>query len=81
MSTRRSTRLGACCFALGVLRLSKRWWTDETAIDELLIHELAHLTVSDHLSDAFHTECCRLGARLRNCKARLSDHLPAANAA
>jgi len=31
---------------------------------ELLIHEFAHEKVSDHLSDDFHTECCRLGAKL-----------------
>jgi hypothetical protein len=30
---------------------------------ELLIHELAHDKVSDHLSGEFHEECCRLGAR------------------
>lgn len=29
---------------------------------ELLIHELAHDKVSDHLSSNFHEECCRLGA-------------------
>lgn len=33
-------------------------------IDRLLIHELAHDKVSDHLSEAFHEECCKLGARL-----------------
>jgi hypothetical protein len=30
---------------------------------ELLIHELAHDKVSDHLSSEFHEECCRLGAK------------------
>lgn len=30
----------------------------------LLIHELAHDKVADHLSDDYHRECCRLGARL-----------------
>lgn len=29
---------------------------------ELLIHEFAHDTVSDHLSSDFHEECCRIGA-------------------
>jgi hypothetical protein len=29
---------------------------------ELLIHEFAHDTVSDHLSEQFHEECCRIGA-------------------
>jgi hypothetical protein len=30
---------------------------------ELLIHEYAHDSVSDHLSSDFHDECCRLGAK------------------
>lgn len=53
-------------------RLARKWWTDEQAIDELLIHELAHVTVLDHLTDAYHEECCRLGARIRNCQSRLA---------
>ena len=30
----------------------------------LLLHEFAHEKVSDHLSDKFHDECCRLGVKL-----------------
>jgi hypothetical protein len=30
---------------------------------ELLIHEYSHDAVSDHLSNKFHEECCRLGAK------------------
>lgn len=33
-------------------------------IDRLLIHEYAHHNVSNHLSEEFHEECCKLGARL-----------------
>ena len=33
-------------------------------IDKLLIHEFAHDRVSDHLSEAFHSECCKLGSKL-----------------
>lgn len=33
-------------------------------IDELLIHEFAHHAVHDHLSNLFHEECCRLGAKM-----------------
>lgn len=33
-------------------------------IDRLLIHEYAHETVSNHLSEEFHEECCKLGAQL-----------------
>lgn len=35
-------------------------------VDELLIHEFSHYRVSDHLSSAFHDECCRIGAALVN---------------
>jgi hypothetical protein len=28
-----------------------------------LIHEFAHVKVKDHLSNAFHEECCRIGAK------------------
>jgi hypothetical protein len=37
--------------------------------DALLIHELAHDKVSDHLSETYYDECCRIGARLRTFKA------------
>ena len=33
-------------------------------IDRLLIHELAHDRVSNHLNEEFYEECCKLGARL-----------------
>ncbi len=35
-------------------------------IDQLLIHEHAHIEVDDHLCHDFHRECCRIGARLRS---------------
>lgn len=47
-------RLGYAWFDAGA------WMT----VDELLIHEFSHHRVSDHLSSAFHDECCRLGALL-----------------
>ena len=58
-------------FNLG--RLGPYWPREVTTeqLDELLIHEFAHNAASDHLSSAFYTECCRLGAKLRNCKAEL----------
>ena len=58
---------------LNVAKIARGWWTNEQAIDALLIHEFAHLTVVDHLSDAFHKECCRLGAGLRTCETRLAE--------
>lgn len=33
-------------------------------LDKFLIHEFAHAKVSDHLSEDFHEECCKLGAKL-----------------
>lgn len=45
-------------------RLGYAWFDTAlwTTVDELLIHEFSHHRVSDHLSAAFHDECCRLGA-------------------
>ena len=39
--------------------------TDQVQVDELLIHECAHLKVSDHLTRGFYDECCRIGSALR----------------
>lgn len=44
---------------------------DQEKVDELLIHEFSHARVENHLTDAFYDECCRIGARLRSCKATL----------
>lgn len=50
-------------------KLGKRWFAEpkrgERVLD-LLLHEFAHLNVSDHLSDEFHKEVSRLGAKLAN---------------
>jgi hypothetical protein len=50
------------------VRLGGRWFdgtVEERTRDwvELLIHEFAHDKVSDHLSEEFHEECCKLGAK------------------
>lgn len=47
-------------------RLGHAWFDAPVwaSIDELFIHEFSHYKVSDHLSSAFHDECCRLGAAL-----------------
>jgi hypothetical protein len=45
--------------------------TDQFIVDQLLIHECAHLKVGDHLTSAFYNECCRIGARLRTLEATL----------
>lgn len=47
--------------------LTKAWFEEaprEVEATALLIHELAHDKVSDHLSHDYHEECCRLGAEL-----------------
>ncbi len=44
---------------------------DQEQIDALLIHEFAHRRVSNHLSEDFHKECCRLGAKLRTVEVTL----------
>lgn len=38
---------------------------DQAKIDAILIHECAHVTVEDHLTHAYHRECCRIGAVAR----------------
>lgn len=43
-------------------------WFDQgmtEAVDELLIHELAHQHSRDHLSSDYHDALCRLGAMLK----------------
>jgi len=50
--------------------LGRKWFEQEhpdfvdQRVNELLIHEFAHEKVSDHLSNRFLEECCRLGAKL-----------------
>lgn len=52
-------------FNLG--RLGRKWFDvyEQSKVDALLIHEFAHDRVSNHLSEDFHEECCRLGAKMR----------------
>lgn len=61
---------GSNRLSLNLTALSHRFFNDndQQAVDELLIHEFSHAKVSDHLSNAFSDECCRLGAKLRSCK-------------
>jgi hypothetical protein len=54
------TKLGSAFFEEGIL---------EKQI-ELGLHELAHDRVSNHLSDDFHEECCRLGAKFAKAVAQ-----------
>jgi hypothetical protein len=59
---------GSRKLTINIARLGKAWLKSDTpTVDELLIHEFAHDRVSDHLSDRFHDECCRIGslAKLR----------------
>jgi hypothetical protein len=61
--------------SFNLMRLGHRWFNeaDPHKVDALLIHEFAHDRVSDHLSHAFHDECCRLGALLRDSSVRLGE--------
>ena len=47
--------------------LGHRWFNDpqQHAVDELLLHEFAHQQVANHLSEDYHAELCRLGAKMR----------------
>jgi hypothetical protein len=57
---------GSSRLILNKLRLGSSFF--EAGVNEKVIalglHELAHDRVDNHLSDEFHEECCRLGARL-----------------
>ena len=58
---------GELTFNVG--RLGYAWFDQDPGSEHvvaLVLHELAHERVSDHLSHAFHDECCHLGARLAN---------------
>jgi hypothetical protein len=59
---------GSSSIGINVCKLSYR---DQFEVDRLLIHECAHLKVSDHLTSAFYNECCRIGARLRTLEETL----------
>lgn len=65
---------GSRRLALNVGRLGHAWFDqpDQHAVDALLIHEFAHERASNHLDHAFHDECCRLGALLRDCTVSLT---------
>ena len=47
--------------------LGHRWFNDpqQHRVDELLLHEFAHQQVANHLSEDYHAELCRLGAKMR----------------
>jgi len=48
-------------------KLGKKWFANPNRSEmvlTLLLHEFAHLNVSDHLSDEYHREVTRLGAKL-----------------
>ena len=51
-------------FAKYVKSVWREPWEWLEVWDALLLHEFAHEKVSDHLSDEFHTEVARLGAKL-----------------
>lgn len=47
---------------------------DQEPLDALLIHETAHVRGgSDHLTERFYRECCRIGARMRTFEGRLGQ--------
>jgi hypothetical protein len=62
----------AACFGDGTLlfnlRRLGRVWFEKGPLDEevlqLIIHEVGHFYVSDHLSEGYHDALCKLGARL-----------------
>lgn len=59
---------GARTLGLNVRALGRKWFEEpnQERVDALLIHEYAHERVGNHLSEEYHTELCRLAARVRN---------------
>jgi len=59
-----SNRIIHATFGAGILTLNvaRIPMTDRRAVNELLIHELAHHYTLDHLSEEYHDALCRLGA-------------------
>lgn len=72
-------RAGAWCsprlhrVTYNVAMLPGRFFGDQEAVDDLIIHELAHIKGGEHLTDRFEAELSRIGARLRACPTRLAD--------
>lgn len=64
---------GGRTLTFNIGRLGRRWVDEpnQQKVDELLIHEFSHHSVHDHLSDAYHGECCRLGAKMRHVQSAL----------
>lgn len=67
---RYSACYGGRVLSFNLAVLGRKWfaaWESDRLNEKgiaLLVHELAHEAVHNHLSDEFHDECCRLGARL-----------------
>lgn len=62
----------SCELYLNLGRLGHAWFNGDLGIekvDALLIHEFAHYKVSNHLSDDYYRECCRLGAAMKSLAA------------
>lgn len=64
---------GARRLALNRRVLGRQWFEDPQPleVDALLIHEFAHESEGDHLSERYHDALCKLGARLRRANAAL----------
>lgn len=62
---------GASILTLNAAALWPAWWSNEQAVDEIVIHEVAHDKSNDHLDHKFYEEVIRLGAKLRNSDLRL----------
>jgi hypothetical protein len=59
--------------AFNVSQLGTRWFDRPQLqrVDALLMHEFAHARVDDHLSEDYHEELCRLGAKLRTVEVEI----------
>jgi hypothetical protein len=67
-----SASWAARILTLNAKRLSRSFWTSELAVDEIVLHEVAHNFAGDHLDHVYYEAVTRLGAKAR----RFDQHLP-----
>lgn len=66
---------GANRLTFNLTYLPKAFWTSQVAVDEVVLHEVAHAFASDHLDHKYYEAGFRLGAKARQITLRLTDYV------